>query len=50
MGYSIRMGIPEMKELWDDLQQKYRSGTVNKKDERIYKKWVCYRSSKSLSE
>lgn len=39
MGYSIRMGIPEMKKLWDDLQQNYRSGTINKKDERLYKKW-----------
>ena len=39
MGYSIRMGIPEMKKLWDDLQQKYRSGTMNKKEERLYKKW-----------
>lgn len=39
MGYSIRMGISEMKKLWDDLQQNYRSGTINKKDERLYKKW-----------
>lgn len=39
MGYIIRMGIPEMKKLWDDLQQKYRSGTMNKQDERLYKKW-----------
>ncbi len=39
MGYIIRMGIPEMKELWDDLQQKYRFGTTNTKDERLYKKW-----------
>ena len=39
MGYIIRMGIPEMKILWDDLQQKYRSGTMNKQDERLYKKW-----------
>lgn len=39
MGYSIRMGIPEMKKLWDDLQRKYRSGAINKKDERVYKKW-----------
>lgn len=39
MGYSIRMGIPEMKKFWDDLQQKYRSGIISKKDERLYKKW-----------
>ena len=39
MEYKIRMGIPEMKELWDTLQQKYREGTISKKDEIIYKKW-----------
>ena len=39
MEYKIRMGIPEMEELWDTLQQKYRKGTISKKDEIIYKKW-----------
>lgn len=39
MGYMIRMGIPEMQELWDDLQQKYRAGTINKDEEKLYKKW-----------
>jgi len=27
------MGIPEMQELWDNLQQMYRAGTINKNDE-----------------
>lgn len=39
MGYMIRMGIPEMQELWDDLQGKYRSGTISKNEEKLYKKW-----------
>lgn len=26
MGYMIRMGIPEMEQLWNDLQQRYRNG------------------------
>lgn len=39
MNFSIRMGIPEMQELWLDLQGKYRSGTITKKEERLYKKW-----------
>ena len=33
------MGIPEMQELWQDLQQKYRSGKIKKKEEQLYKKW-----------
>ncbi len=39
MAFSIRMGIPEMKELWDTLQTKHRNGTISKKDEELYKKW-----------
>ena len=30
MNFNIRMGIPEMQELWLDLQEKYRSGNVKK--------------------
>ena len=33
------MGIPEMQELWLDLQEKYRSGNIKKKEEQLYKKW-----------
>ena len=39
MAYNIRMGIPEMAELWKRLQTSYRDGTINKKDAELYKKW-----------
>ena len=39
MGYAIRMGIPEMDELWNTLKTKHRDGTIGKKDEDLYKKW-----------
>ncbi len=39
MTYKIRMGIPEMKELWDKLQREHRDGTIKKSDEKLYKKW-----------
>ena len=38
MNYTIRMGIPEMEELWHDLQQKHRAGTAQKDEERLYSK------------
>ena len=31
MNFNIRMGIPEMQELWLTLQEKYRSGDIKKK-------------------
>ena len=30
MAYTIRMGVPEMEALWNDLQTKWRSGTMKK--------------------
>lgn len=39
MMYEIIMGIPEMKALWENLQQKHRNGTISKNDEQLYKKW-----------
>lgn len=39
MSYNIRMGIPEMAELWKRLQTSYRDGIINKKDAELYKKW-----------
>ena len=33
------MGIPEMEVLWFRLQREYHSGTINKKDASLYKKW-----------
>ena len=39
MNFNIRMGIPEMQDLWVSLQTKYRNGTIGKKDEELYRKW-----------
>lgn len=39
MKYDIRMGVPEMLELWTKLQQEYRLGIINKNDAILYKKW-----------
>lgn len=48
MAYTIRMGLPEMKALWDSLQQKHRTGTGSKSDEKLYQKWG--KALKLLSE
>ena len=39
MAFNIRMGIPEMAELWGKLQTDYRNGIISKKDAELYKKW-----------
>ncbi len=39
MSYAIRMGIPEMDELWNTLKTKHRDGTISKKEEDLYNKW-----------
>lgn len=39
MAFNIRMGIPEMQRLWNDLHQKHRTGMINKSEEQLYKKW-----------
>ena len=39
MTYNIRMGVPEMAELWNRLQTSYREGTISKKDAELYRKW-----------
>ena len=36
MGFTIRMGIPEMLALWTELQTKHRDGTIKKRDEETY--------------
>ena len=38
MAFNIRMGIPEMAELWGKLQTDYRNGIISKKDAELYKK------------
>ena len=40
MQFNIRMGILEMDELWQRLQQEYRSNKISKEDLILYKKWV----------
>ena len=35
--YAIHLGIPEMQQLWDDLQRKHDSGTANKAEEKLRK-------------
>ena len=37
MIYEIHMGIPEVKEYWDDLQQKVKEGKAGKEEEKRYK-------------
>lgn len=39
MSFHIRMGVPEMLELWSGLQRKHRAGTIKKTEEQLYKKW-----------
>ena len=35
--YEIHLGVPEMKALWDELKGKVKSGTANKKEDKLYK-------------
>ena len=35
--FAIHLGIPEMKELWDDLKTKHLAGTASKDEEKLYK-------------
>ncbi len=37
--FNIRMGIPEMEEMWYRLQTGHANGTNGKKDEELYVKW-----------
>ena len=37
MEYNIHLGIPEVKELWDNLTMKVKSGTAAKKEEKLYR-------------
>ncbi|MCC8051601.1 MAG: hypothetical protein LIP10_13260 [Clostridiales bacterium] len=48
MQYSIRMGVPEMSDLWSDLQKKHKTEKISKKDELLYQKWG--KALKKLSE
>lgn len=35
--YEIHMGVPEMKEFWDALQTKVRSGQAGKNEQKLYR-------------
>ncbi len=39
MAYEIRMGIPEMESLWNELRKKNKEGTACKAEKQLYKKW-----------
>ena len=39
MVFSIRMGIPEMLELWNRLYQTTLDGSISKTDASLYRKW-----------
>jgi len=36
--FVIRLGVPEMEDLWSDLSGKAKSGTLGKDEENLYKK------------
>ena len=37
--FKIRMGIPEMKNLWDSLSNKNKVGTLSKSEAALHKRW-----------
>lgn len=37
--FTIRMGVPEMKDLWEGLAAKSRQGKLSKSEVALYKKW-----------
>ena len=38
--YTIRMGVPEMEALWNDLSQRAKAGKLKKDEKQFFKKWV----------
>lgn len=36
--YKIKLGVPEMKNFWDNLSSKIKNNTANKEDEKQYNK------------
>ena len=39
MQFSIRLGVPEMLALWNDLKEKKLSSKLSKSEVQLYKKW-----------
>ena len=48
MGYTIRMGVPEMAAMWNDLKQRNDNGTATRNEQTIYRK--LGKAMKLLSE
>ena len=40
MAFSIRMGVPGMEALWNDLSARKEKGNLDKVEERFFKRWV----------
>ena len=40
MAFKIRMGVPEMEALWNDLSTRKQEGELDKDEEKFFKKWV----------
>jgi hypothetical protein len=40
MAFKIRMGMPEMDALWNDLSKRKQNGKLDKNEEMFFKKWV----------
>ena len=40
MAFNIRMGVPEMEAVWNDLSTRYQQGKLNKDEEKSFKKLV----------
>jgi hypothetical protein len=40
MAFNIRMGLPQMEALWRDLSTRKQQGTLNKEEEKFFKKLV----------
>jgi hypothetical protein len=40
MAFRIRMGVPEMEALWNDLSARKRDGKLEKNEEKFFKKFV----------
>ena len=42
--FKIRMGIPEMKQIWENLEKKYNSNTLSKTETELFKKLInCFK-------
>src|SRR5438067_760817 len=40
MAFNIRMGVPGMDALWNDLSKRKQDGKLDKNEKRFFKKWV----------